>query len=958
MASGATAAAELAWNVSDYRNSNPQKPQSGSHDNRGSSAAIYAAFMSAITGTTSLQFVRRHNALPLGSRTLFTAVEKNGYDSPMILNEEPTSVPALTTLRIQLTAVGKLVISLQTIAQPGLFHLWSPIDSSAGLSALPRGTDLWLSPNGSIARLVSNNADNPEPPSPDSLHKHGDPASAFFGAKSREWKSNVLEWLGLFGLPVYGVEREPWVQVEICVPFSTHVPGDMNRQGERIHSAAPLKRILWPARYCFRRTTSDYTTAQGSYSSPLDFAKHWCATASSMEDKILSVPSSVEERQQQQQRDQQDGLGLSLSHIEPLGEVESLSRAVEYPDFQTASSMYPTPPDAPAAVGVNSNNNISVDTFMEDLYPGATQRDNRNEQRPDQMPLSDEGAGPVGELTVGSGMYDMNDDDDLFGEMDNREFGSRGISDADFSFFDNPSFQAAESGSQCGGGQETGQDGGGSEQEAQRAVPEDTVDRVHQARSPAGIDAEKDGRGKKPVGAHTELNPTTEIVPSSYRVGRQTISPPLSPLGVKRVLFSKEHKGDDDREHGDYNPVSFKQDHSEWNQKYGAAGKFWFSDEDAPDALDLNDGGIPVIGLPDKDGKVKKGSVDSFAKANDRSGSVSSDDTDSTVEESDTSVTARSLKRKHSDSWPGDSLATLPEKPPAATTDLYSVLKTENSIFLGNFLSSFSDWSLMGYFSISSPDLSPALSQKDDQLRVAQLLVGQVTQSSLNHNLDGRISLSDFESDSFSPVTFLQEGDFIVGVERLDMRGYVALHESVADFVAAGEPVPLEASSANDIGKGSISRLDPPHLRLRRGKSYLELLPPAISFWETFGLEPAGQTKDVSAFCIHPRNTLEAVDAFLERLALLYSNCGFGEHTRGSTPEIFERGCGSWNVDLFSTSGYAPVLQTLSAMCQNLGTLKTRYFSYSHIYMTDTSKRDFARPEPTDHEKERGPIYN
>ena len=89
-------------------------------DGYGSSAAIYASFISAITGALSLQLIRRHSAIPLGSRTLFTAVERDGYESPRIANNSPTSVPSLTTLQVQLTPVGKLTVALQTVSQHGL----------------------------------------------------------------------------------------------------------------------------------------------------------------------------------------------------------------------------------------------------------------------------------------------------------------------------------------------------------------------------------------------------------------------------------------------------------------------------------------------------------------------------------------------------------------------------------------------------------------------------------------------------------------------------------------------------------------------------------------------------------------------------------------------------------------------------------------------------------------------
>ena len=864
----------------------------------------------------------------------------------MILNEDPTSVPALSTLQIQLTAIGKLVISLQTVVQPGLSRLWNPSDPTGKLSNIQPGSDLWLSPNGSIARLVSIDVDSPAPLSPGSSSDREDAkddSESMLMARRKEWKSHVIDWLARFGLPVDYIENEPWIQVEICGPFYVRLTGEAaHRQGERVHSSLPLNHILWPARYCFARTAANLLTPPygssefQSYGCPLEFAENWYAAASSKDEGSLSgALSSYEEKRQPEQS---SGPGPSLSHVGTHGEIESLSRAVQYPDLQSASSMYPTPPDGPATVGLNSG---SLDTFTEDPFPSAPQADNQNEQKPGPTPLSEERSGPIGGLAVGSGMYDVNDDDDLFGEMNNKEF--KGISDEDFSFFDSPGLEAFENGSRTEEGREAEQPGTRSEEDAQRASPAeekfppaDTAKPADSGSSPTKHPDEAKQPDEMLDSQREQVNSTSKP-PSPYRAANQTISPPLSPLGVKRILFSgKEKSGSDgNRKQWDYDPVAFNQNSAEWNQKYGTAGKFWFSTVNAPDVRGSSNfvGDIPLIGLPQRGRKVKSsidkpfnlvnednGTVpDGMATTRSRSTSTSSDESDEVELEPDTTV-VRNLKRKRSVSHASDSLVSPSEKPAATADPSRTTPKTtENSIFLGNFFSMFSDWSLMGYFSIPQSQLSPALPEKEEQVGVAQLLVSQTTQSSLDHKLDGQISLSDFEKDSFSPTTFLEDGDFMADIERLDLRDYALLQESFIQEVAASEAVHPDSSSAKDVRKGSIWKLDPPHLRIRRGDDYLDVLPPAISFWETFGLEPAHTTKNISAFCIHPHNAVEPVEAFLERLGLLYSNCGLGEHTRGSTSTMFEHGLGSWDISVPGPSGYASVLQSLKALCQNLG---------------------------------------
>ena len=122
--------------------------------------------------------------------------------------------------------------------------------------------------------------------------------------------------------------------------------------------------------------------------------------------------------------------------------------------------------------------------------------------------------------------------------------------------------------------------------------------------------------------------------------------------------------------------------------------------------------------------------------------------------------------------------------------------------------------------------------------------------------------------------------------------------------------------------KGSISKLSSPHLRIRRGRDYLEALPPTVSFWETFDLEPAHGSKDISAYCIHPQVAAEAADTFLERLSLLYSSCNLGSHVRGDRSMVFDHGLGSWDTESSGASGYFFSMQYLRTLCEELGMSK------------------------------------
>jgi len=905
----------------------------------GTSAAIYASFISAVTGAISLQLTRRHGAIPLGSRTLFTAVEKDGYET-RIANDSSTAIPSLSTLHIQLTSGGKLTVALQTIAQHGMSRLQSPQDYPGELCDAQPGLDIWLSPSGTVARLVSFNAISQNSISSNASESNG--TSGLAAAKRIQWKQSVLEWLKNFSLPVDSHEEELWIEVEVWEPFYSRLAGEIFRQSEEGPTAFPLKRILWPARYCFRRTKS--ISLNASYGkedschlmdSPLALAEEWHVTGNIVHDEANSIaPSGT--FQDQPMRDSE----ISASKAEFPEPMESLSRFAQYPDLQATSLIYPTPPDGATA--------ISSDVFADQPDLSLPQSQLGDQQKTKQATFKEQadpdipiGFGPSAGLTVGSGLYDTNGDDDLFGEMSDRDFGTRGITDADFSFFDDPDFEDIA------------------------GAP--ATDHIQSSPNLAETNLEEDNEQLSPGvplpnnHAATETNmPQTDVaekeaeIPSTKQEtleahmsspreeNSQPISPPLSPIEVKKILFSGPDDRDQsiinrERKQSHFTPVSFKQDMGDWDQKYGAEGRFWFSAPGTSTSMEpVNPPSeIPTIGLPRRGGKVAV-KFDNPAKVTDEqdissggakgslhstsdSSSVSSDDNDSdeVISEREPSPVNLARKRKRAQSNTSGSVSQALEHPLVENPQLVSANKAENSTFLGNFLSTFSDWSLLGYFSVSQNQYSPTISQKEEQIQVAQLLVDQITQSSLDHVFDGQVGLSGLDNEMYPLRNIFEDTMFTDEVDRLDLKGYASLQHGSPSPPTSDGLTPHQVHQRKDAAKGTISKLLPPHLRIRRGKGYLEALPPAVSFWETFDLEPAHGPKDISAYCIHPRATAGAADAFLERLELLYSACNLGNHVRGDM--CFERGLGSWNMELSESSNYLSTLQSLRDLCEELG---------------------------------------
>ena len=921
-ASGNISSADLVKNLSAdpavYSQRSLNTPNSSRRVD-GNFAAIYASFITAVTGTINLQLIRQIGAIPLGSRTLFTAVESDGYSSPVIANDSPVSIPSLTTLQIQLTSVGKLTISLQTIVQTGITRVRGLWDQSDEIPDAESGADLWLSPNGTIARLVTANPDTPAVPSPF--------PSATHPMKRILWKSTVLEWLKSFGLPVNSIDEEPWMEVEVWEPFYAKLAGETLRQNDQ-NQSLPVKRILWPARYCFRRAKS-MPLDDTAFEDPVDFAVKFYETASSL--LKGTEANAVSGLQSEQPKDQ-----ITSPSKPEFREIESLARMAEYPDLQAASLVYPTPPDGPLATGFNPSLN-APESFGEDSDMGISQLqkegkgviDQSSKQNLDPDIAMD--FGPSAGLTVGSGLYDTNEDDDLFGDINEKDFGTKGITDADFNFFDDPGFDEIEEDTPAENIQETPI----AEPEApQQASPDHKVSEIPSTEMPPPADTPQLGPKDMPAPPRQEAI-TSSMGPPNENT--QTISPPLSPVEVKKILFPGTDPAREGQKQYHYSPVTFDRNMGDWGRKYGSEGKFWFSTATAAPVNSASD--IPTIGMPSR--RRNKALSDASKHANDhatpssgnlfvRSVSPSSSDTsseDDQMESENESPPAvfNPLKRKrvrsNSESSAALSLGML-----SRDVD-QEACKVENSTFLGNFLSAFSDWPLTGYFSASPSQIVPVLARREDHIQIAQLLVDQITQSSFNHSVDGRIGISDLENEALAVGTAVDEVALMGEFEKLDLKGFSSLYDSDSS------PLPSDGAISRNTprkegGKGLILKVPPPHLRVRRGKDFLEALPPIVSFWETFGIEPAHGPKDISAYCIHPYNVSEPANTFLETFGLLYSSCNLGEHVRGDRSNSAERGLVSWDTKSSGVSGYSSTMESLKALCEELGmSLSTHFIS-------------------------------
>ncbi|KAK2761663.1 mediator of RNA polymerase II transcription subunit 13 [Arachnomyces sp. PD_36] len=950
-------------------------------------SSFHEAFISAVTGAVSLNLTRYHDLTPLGSRTFFSATVGNSYGSGDVTsNTESGTTSLLATLDVEMTAAGSLLVTLRAVPQPGLVRL-SPENHTLDMHITSHSMDLWLAPNGAIARFASEGGGISIAASPglSGVSNYGDEGQRRLrDSTGKEWKQSVQRWLESFGIPFSNPEEESWSEVEVVSPLDTRpIINGMRYSGLEAPQFA-IKRILWPSKLCFRRTSSPFPSGEETLrcivapeKDPLEFAETWVAGADSR-NKTLQETGTAHQATEFQQQQQPKTLVTSPHKMDIPETLDSLARTVNFPDLQSANSVYPTPPDGalmhglgtvpPSSDGIGASTGDGTYFAMSHIQNEAPPSRNNVITVGDSDVLMGGLAAQQSDYAIGSGLYDTGvDEEDLFGGMGEGNFDTKGITEDDFNFFDEPDFGDLTEGIDA---VEPGQFPEQAnfakletEVEPSHLLPPEDKSAGYEGFEAGGQDTSdphpSDNATKDPQHSPSalstknlhevpeEANPQPQEAPPSSR--RQTLSPPLSPVEIKKILFSDQQlppnysntptSGDNLARKGThYGPVSFQQKLNNSDLKYSSTGRFWFPPEGATHkaepTLAKETSEIPTIGLPKRGKKPTKSLLgytpntnpDLSATDADRSKdhysssgeSDESDDDSDILSEGDISPAflPGGMKRKRIESNLDDSTTSSLEKL-SLSNELVAGNRgspEENFNFLGNFLSMSVDWSFAGFFSMQESQSPTALVRRENYIQLAQVLVDQVTQSSLNHKLDGLPQVPSLDHSKYSMHSLLQnDGDHLGQTSRLTLEDFIT-----TPGTDLSQHTRQKQSNAL---QGSISKIPPPHLRIRRGNAFMEVLPPAISLWETFGLEPAKGKKNVISYCIHPHDAAEGAGAFLERMNLVYSSCNFGIHSRGSPNLTFGDGLVSWDAENPESTTYPIIMKAIRSICEVLGSI-------------------------------------
>jgi mediator of RNA polymerase II transcription subunit 13 len=552
---------------------------------------IYSLFMNAVSSTISYHLARHHNTFPLGSRT-FVALSKSLTGE---VEDAPSALLKPFTLDIYLTAGGNLVIST------GIDHHYnirilhdSPEDVSS----------VYLAVGGLSAELLG------QPPSSSD-------------AETLAWKDLVKEKLELKGIHLAEIDSDVhWLLVRAC-------PTSMDTSGDALALSSVV--FYWPAALCFyddrvsshqgrsghlianreeiaEIDASSWFSApqQGGFIDPLRFAEDWFHGKAERD-------RTIEERRRKQ-RDveaaQKQVEGAALSVPSPF-----YTRG----DLQSAGGVYPTPPDGlPQASSASNTQDVPA-------IAGATvsARPSVDYQSGEGMDLDinpfTEGVKLRGPSVISRGSMQldasMNLSDDLFGDMDeDDDFVGNDITDADFSFFDEPDLV----------------DDMADPSSAAAVPPDDEVD------PPADNDSkdvENEGKLVDPVTTPsqdlsqalvlTEAKDSAPPVPTTNLVVRemsadQKVSPkeivdiksPLSPTSVRHKLFEfaidEVHQPQESRRHSTFDPVAFNSRLGINDAKYTMDGAFSFVPPES-NALKRPSDQVFNINLPPKTKRARIG---------------------------------------------------------------------------------------------------------------------------------------------------------------------------------------------------------------------------------------------------------------------------------------------------------------------------------------------------------------
>ena len=385
---------------------------------------IYDKFISAIVMSTLSSLARYRQYIPFSSNlclnTKFPSQTQplHGVQDHAFFEKHP----ALIAINVQWTSSETVLISSRPTTPGNWRNLEETSLNEKNSFRVPSENTVKLAPIGLSAMYIE--------------HARPIPGNDLYGSSEhlrssnenvvRDWKFSISRFLSCYGieLPV----ETCWIRAQTYLPLAETLGDNLNQNSSYS--------ILWPAHLTFY-DMDYYSAAEKDFTWAWEYENHEAADPlAEAELWFLGKAGRDEVMKEYRENAKIDANakvdGSSSDEVSISGFVIDSQRPI---DQQALTGIYPTPPDGYRShgVGISSsaeqNDNaavqISVGSFSEETRPLI------DEQQ--QSPTSPD-------VDMALGEYDrLDDDDDLFGDMNTDMFTATGITEADFSFFDEPS---------------------------------------------------------------------------------------------------------------------------------------------------------------------------------------------------------------------------------------------------------------------------------------------------------------------------------------------------------------------------------------------------------------------------------------------------------------------------------------------------------------------------------------
>ena len=996
-------------------------------DDEFSTVDLYEIFTSAVLAMFSFHLRKYHDYIPLNSRTLLspaaimsTTPGSSDFDG----SSEHCGDSALVTLHVRLTNLGTLIVAFSVTSSE--FHRLKTRDDNGWLRLAC--TEVTLAPGGQRAIYkgsAASNAGTTLPERPTGSERTCARVQSRETLVEGRWKARVQSWLAGQGIQLHETRDPLWLHVQIQSSSAAYAE-DGILATEMNSDRSEALQVLWPSELCYTRVDTppnypnagpDRSQALTEDADPLSFAEDWFKSKSIRDNQLEAARSARRDYELLARHSK-------ISETAMLDENsmdEPYIRVVNYLDLHAAGTVYPTPPDGTHAQGItgaHSSNEIGLTPDNGDvgnLDPSASVGVTKSARVDEGGSDSDERRrSDASQIAMLSAAYDASNVD-MFVDMDGDMFGTSGVTEADFSFFDGPDLD------------DSGDRLFSSVDATSRLDPSSLVDSVAQpapgadfptllareSKSPShhgpspGIAMERYGQTAESVDyAHlvyqeaalsieADIDAKQDIPSIMNRAdkgngdaeGHGFPSPPLSPLSVRKKLLpkledplsngldftanktiAKENTGNLDVQEGVFGRVTFASAIDSSDQKYRPEGHFSKVLQDFQDNAHresrARESHIPSIGFPtsrrtsradaaasisntsiqDEGSDLDSDAVSEYDKG--QGGSVfgsevsNNGDVDYMALAEHPSLIA-GVKRKRDSSSGDPSVGVV--TPRKIHQPLISGCETQIRLpSLSRFLPSPSARPMARLGPHLGKDMRKAVGLSDDDyIRVAQILTDQVISSSLRFyghltTLNNRVRQSPLMSAG--NVDRATIGEVVRSIfptsSPCDLESYAAIEETISEPPTNTRAINKPHRRAKTGGErpgspeGDIFRLSPPHVRVQRAETPLEVLTPALPFWETLGLGPVNGAKDVRAFCICPpmQGLEDAAESFLEGLGSAYESCKLGSHTRGGYLGNSRVGVVPIAADDAHTS-LEDTMEKIIAACEELGNATSHLLS-------------------------------